>query len=149
MGGFFIARRLVMIVALAKPRAIADSPYRSAKWDELTEGREFSQSDIPLLALLCQWYEVNDTALSEIDTGGEIQTAYTNEMGDIKPLPQLSTMAKASAEIRALSKQLGLFEQREEKQEKPKAKVTAFERIAKQRAQAPARKPDAKVSNSA
>lgn len=137
-------------MAIEKPRSVAESPYRSAKWDELTEGRSFTSSDVPLLALLCQWYEVNDTALAEIDTGGgEIQTAYTNEMGDIKPLPQLSTMAKASAEIRALSKQLGLFEQREEKQEKPKAKVTAFERIAKQRAQAPARKPDAKVSNSA
>lgn len=136
-------------MAIEKPRSVADSPYRSAKWDELTEGRSFTATDVPLLALLCQWYEINDTALAEIDTGGEIQTAYTNEMGDIKPLPQLSTMAKASAEIRALSKQLGLFEQREEVQEKPKARVTAFERIAKQRAQAPARKPNAKVPSSA
>lgn len=135
-------------MVLEKPHAITDSPYRSAKWDELTEGREFSQSDIPLLALLCQWYEVNDTALSEIDVGGEIQTAYTNDIGDIKPLPQLSTMAKASAEIRALSKQLGLFEPAKTN-DKPKAKVTAFERIAKQYAQGAARKPDAKVSNSA
>ena len=136
-------------MALEKPRSVADSPYRSAKWDELTASRDFTQADAPYLALLCQWYEVNDTALEEISGGGEIQTAYTNDIGDIKPLPQLSTMAKASAEIRALSKQLGLFEQREEKQEKPKVKVTAFERIAKQRAQAPARKPNAKVSNSA
>ena len=135
-------------MGLEKPRTIADSPYRSAKWDELTEGREFSQSDIPLLALLCQWYEVNDTALAEIDAGGEIQTAYTNDIGDIKPLPQLSTMAKASAEIRALSKQLGLFEPAKTN-DKPKAKVTAFERIAKQYAQGAARKPNAKVSNSA
>lgn len=135
-------------MTLEKPHTIAESPYRSAKWDELTEGREFSQSDIPLLALLCQWYEVNDTALSEIDAGGEIQTAYTNDIGDIKPLPQLSTMAKASAEIRALSKQLGLFEPAKTN-DKPKAKVTAFERIAKQYAQGATRKPNAKVSNSA
>lgn len=134
---------------LEKPRTVADSPYRSAKWDELTEGRTFNQADAPLLALLCQWYEINDTALSEIDAGGEIQTAYVNDRGDMMQLPQLSTMAKASSEIRALSKQLGLFEQREEQQQKPKAKVTAFERIAKQRAQGPARKPDAKVSHSA
>ena len=136
-------------MALEKPRSVASSPYRSAKWDELTDGRVFSSSDAPLLALLCQWYEVNDTALEEIESGGEIQTAYTNDMGDIKQLPQLSTMAKASAEIRALSKQLGLFEAREEKPDKPKAKVTPFERIAQQRANGPARKPIAKVSNSA
>ena len=134
---------------IEKPRSVADSPYRSAKWDEITEGRDFKQADAPLLALLCQWYEVNDTALEEIESGGSIQTAYTNDMGDIKQLPQLSTMAKASAEIRALSKQLGLFEQQEEKPERPRAKVTAFERIAKQRANGPARKPVAKVANSA
>ena len=134
---------------LEKPKSVSNSPYRSAKWDELTEGRSFNKSDVPLLALLCQWYEINETALDEIEVGGEIQTAYTNEIGDIKPLPQLSTMAKASAEIRALSKQLGLLEQREEKPDKTRVKVTAFERIAKQRAQAPSRKPDSKVSNSA
>lgn len=136
-------------MTITKPLSVAGSPYRSAKWDELTEGREFSNSDIPLLALLCQWYEINDTALSEIELNGEIQTAYTNDMGDIKQLPQLSTMAKASAEIRALSKQLGLFEQVDKPSDKPKVKVTAFERIAKQRAAGPARKPNAKVLNSA
>ena len=136
-------------MAVEKPRSVLDSPYRSAKWDEITEGRDFSKADAPLLALLCQWYEVNDTALEEIGSGGELQTAYTNDMGDIKQLPQLSTMAKASAEIRALSKQLGLFEAKEEKPDRPRAKVTPFERIAKQRASGPARKPIAKVSNSA
>ena len=132
---------------MEKPQSVSNSPFRSAKWDELTEGRSFSKSDVPLLALLCQWYEINETALDEIEVGGEIQTAYTNEMGDIKPLPQLATMAKASAEIRALSKQLGLLDQREEKPDRPKARVTAFERIASQRAGTPARKPNAKVSN--
>lgn len=136
-------------MTLEKPRSIADSPYRSAKWDEITEGREFSKADAPLLALLCQWYEVNETALSEIDMGGEIQTAYTNAKGDLMPLPQLGTMARASAEIRALSKQLGLTEPAQIVQEKPKAKVTPFDRIAKQRAQGPTRKPNAQVSNSA
>lgn len=133
---------------LDKPSSITQSAYRSAKWDELTKDREFSQADAPFLALLCQWYEINDTALSEIDVGGEIQTAYTTDMGDMKPLPQLATMARASAEIRALSKQLGLFEN-QEKQEKPKVRVTAFEQIAKQRAQGPTRKPAAKIPNSA
>ena len=136
-------------MTIEKPQSVKSSPYRSAKWDEITEGREFSNADAPLLALLCQWYEVNDTALDEIEMGGEIQTAYTNNMGDLKPLPQLATMARASAEIRALSKQLGLTEPAQAVQDKPKVKVTPFDRIAKQRAQGPTRKPNAKVSNSA
>lgn len=134
---------------LDKPNSVKSSPYRSAKWDELTEGREFSKADAPLLALLCQWYEVNETALAEIDMGGEIQTAYTNAKGDLMALPQLATMARASAEIRALSKQLGLTEPAQAIPDKPKVKVTPFDRIAKQRAQGPTRKPNAKVSNSA
>lgn len=136
-------------MSLDKPNSVKSSPYRSAKWDELTEGREFSKSDAPLLALLCQWYEVNDTALDEIEMGGEIQTAYTNNLGDLKPLPQLATMARASAEIRALSKQLGLFDVAEAKPEKPEVRITPFDRIAQQRAGGPSRKPNAKVSNSA
>lgn len=136
-------------MALEKPRSVADSPYRSAKWDELVEGREFTQADAPVLALLCQWYEVNDQCLEEIDVGGSIQTAYTNDMGDIKALPQLATMAKASAEIRALSKQLGLFERAEAPKVVASEKVTPFDRIAKRRAEGPSRKPDAKVSGSA
>ena len=134
---------------IEKPRSVAESPYRSAKWDEITEGREFSKSDAPLLALLCQWYEINETALEEIDMGGEIQTAYTNAKGDLMPLPQLATMARASAEIRALSKQLGLAEPAQAVNDKPRAKVTPFDRIAKQREQGPTRKPIAKVSHSA
>ena len=134
---------------IEKPRSVAESPYRSAKWDEITEGREFSKSDAPLLALLCQWYEINETALEEIDMGGEIQTAYTNAKGDLMPLPQLATMARASAEIRALSKQLGLAEPAQAVNDKPRAKVTPFDRIAKQREHGPTRKPIAKVSHSA
>ena len=135
-------------MTLDKPNSVKSNPYRSAKWDEITEGREFSKADAPLLALLCQWYEINETALEEIDMDG-IQTAYTNAKGDLMPLPQLATMARASAEIRALSKQLGLAEPAQAVQEKPRAKVTPFDRIAKQREQGPARKPNAKVSHSA
>lgn len=138
-----------MRMILEKPSSVADSPYRSAKWDELTEGREFSKSDVPLLALLCQWYEVNDTALEEIEMGGELQTAYTTNIGELKPLPQLATMARASGEIRALSKQLGLIGNGAVIEEKPRVKVTPFERIAKQRASGPTRKPNSTVSHSA
>ena len=134
-------------MALEKPQTIKSSHYRSAKWDELTEGRAFTQADVPLLALLCQWYEVSDTALSELDVGGEIQTAYSTETGELKAMPQLSTLKMASAEIRALNKQLGI----KDAQEKPKLGlvVTPFERIAKSYAGNAQRKPNTAHSHSA
>ena len=95
-------------MALVKPGSVANSPFKSAKWDEITAGREFRESDAPVIALLCSWYEVVDKCMSDIDVGGEVQVAYSNDMGDIKALPQLSTMKQASAEIRALNKQLGI-----------------------------------------
>lgn len=39
-----------------KPASVANNPFRSAKWDELTAGRDFAPSDAPTLALLCAWY---------------------------------------------------------------------------------------------
>ena len=38
--------------------------------------------------------------------GGRV--AYENDMGDLKQMPQISTMKQASAEIRQLNKQLGI-----------------------------------------
>ncbi len=136
-------------MAVEKPRSVAESPYRSAKWDEITEGRDFNQADAPLLAMLCQWHEINDTALEEIESLGGIHTAYADDKGNARQLPQIATMARASSEIREISKQLGLFKPREEKPQKPRAKVTALEILTKQRAQGPTRKPAAKVPNSA
>ena len=49
-----------------------------------------------------------DKCMSDIDVGGGVQVAYQNDVGDIKALPQLSTMKQASAEIRQLNKQLGI-----------------------------------------
>ena len=95
-------------MALTKPPNVANSPFKSAKWDEVTAGREFRDSDAPVIALLCSWYEVVEKCMSDIDVGGEVQVAYSNDVGDIKALPQLSTMKQASAEIRALNKQLGI-----------------------------------------
>lgn len=95
---------------LMKPQSVKGSPFKSAKWDELTQGRSFRDSDAPVLELLCQWYEVADRCMADISCAGEVQVAYTNDMGDIKALPQLATMKQASAEIRALSKQLGIEE---------------------------------------
>lgn len=52
---------------LAKPSNIENDAFRSAKWDELTSGRDFSQSDAPTLALLVSWYQVIEQCM---DMGG-------------------------------------------------------------------------------
>ena len=46
--------------------------------------------------------------MDDIGANSGVQVAYQNDMGDIRALPQLSTMKQASAEIRALNKQLGI-----------------------------------------
>lgn len=92
---------------LAKPPTVANDPFKSAKWDELTSGRSFSESDAPALALLCQWYAVAQRCIEDMDEIGG-QVAYENKLGDLKALPQISTMKQASAEIRQLNKQLGI-----------------------------------------
>lgn len=93
---------------LEKPASIASSHFKSAKWDEITSGRDFRQSDAPTIALLCQWYEVVDKCMQDIATVDGIEVAYINDMGDEKARPQLSTMKQASGEIRQLNKQLGI-----------------------------------------
>ncbi len=94
---------------LVKPPQVENDAFKSAKWDELTCGRSFAQSDAPALALLCQWYAVVERCMEDMDFGEDLpRIAYSNDMGDIKALPQLSTMKQASAEIRALNKQLGI-----------------------------------------
>ena len=116
---------------IRKPPQIAASPELSAKWDELTEGREFSAKDAPTLALLCSWHAVMDRCIEDITVGDGVQVAYSNAMDDIKELPQIGTMKKASAEIRALSKQLGI----EEADGTPKkGKVTPIALVAGRRA---------------
>lgn len=98
---------------LEKPGSVANDPIKSAKWDEITEGRNFTRSDVPALSLLCQWHKIVELATDELDRFGE-QTAYGNEMGDLKEFPQIGTLKKASAEIRALNKQLGIVDSHEE-----------------------------------
>lgn len=91
---------------LEKPPSIANDPFKSAKWDEIITGRKFEKSDIPTLVLLVQWHAVVQKCIDDLDAFGEV--VYENKMGDIKSLPQLSSMKQASAEIRALNKQLGI-----------------------------------------
>lgn len=91
---------------VGKPAEIASDEFQSRKWDELTAGREFSESDIPDLMTLCSWYAVLDQCMREINAGGSTKVVYENEKGDLKPMPQIATMKQASAEIRALRKSL-------------------------------------------
>lgn len=110
-------------VKIKKPPGIESDAFKSAKWDELTQGRSFAQSDAPTLGLLCQWYKIVDQAQTELDEFGS-QTAYANEMGDLKAFPQISTLKTASAEIRQLNKQLGICDTHEEVDDvKPTATV--------------------------
>lgn len=104
-------------MALEKPASISNNAFKSAKWDELTAGRKFKKSDVPTLTLLCQWYAVVEQCIYDISDGDEVQVAYSNSLGDIKACPQISTMKQASAEIRALNKQLGIVDGVDEKKE--------------------------------
>lgn len=70
---------------LKKPPGIESDTFKSAKWDELTAGRAFAQSDAPALSLLCQWHAVIERCMEDMDMGGGLpQVAYQNDMGDIK-----------------------------------------------------------------
>ncbi len=96
-------------MALEMPKSIKDDAFKSAKWNEIVTGRKFEVSDIPTISLLCQWYAVIERCISDLDMGDELpRVAYQNEIGDVKAFPQLATMKQASAEIRALNKQLGI-----------------------------------------
>lgn len=98
---------------LMKPPGIESDAFKSAKWDEITAGRDFAPSDAPTLALLCQWHKVAQQAMDELDSFGS-QTAYQNDMGDLKSFPQIGTLKTCSAEIRQLNKQLGICDSHEE-----------------------------------
>ena len=60
-----------------------------------------------MLTLLVQWHAVVERCIEDMDDANG-QVAYQNEAGDLKALPQISTMKQASAEIRQLNKQLGI-----------------------------------------
>lgn len=95
-----------------KPERIKADTWKSKKWDELVKGRSFTTVDIPTLTMLVQWYAVLERCISDIsEADGMI--AYENKMGDYKPLPQIGVMKQASAEIRALNKQLGIADGRD------------------------------------
>lgn len=95
---------------LRKPASVAKDAAQSAKWDELTRGRDFKDYDVPALTLLCMWYAVIDRCIEDLTFQDGLHVAYSNDMDDIKALPQIATMKQASAEIRQLNRQLGIYD---------------------------------------
>lgn len=95
---------------IEKPAAIAANAVKSAKWDEITEGRDFQPADAPILSMLRHWYAVMEQCIEDMDAM-DGQLVYENRMEDMKPLPQLDIMKKASAEIRQINKQLGICDE--------------------------------------
>ena len=116
-----------------KPASVAADRWKSAKWDELTEGREFGQSDVPTLTLLVQWYAVMERCIADIEGGGGA-VVFENNLGDVKPLPQIGVMKQASAEIRQLNKQLGINDEAKPDKAEKGAEVTPLAIIQGRRA---------------
>lgn len=118
---------------VGKPASIERDGYKSAKWDELTAGRSYSECDVPALELLCQWHAVVQRCIDDMDEAGGM-VAYQNDHGDLKALPQLSTMQKASAEIRALNKLLGIGDESKSGKEEKSKKATILTMVVNDRA---------------
>ena len=68
------------------------------------------------MVLLVQWHAIVERCVADMTDGDEVSVAFYNKLGDIKAIPQIDTLKKASAEIRALNKQLGINDQPEAKQ---------------------------------
>lgn len=99
-------------MALKIPSSIKNDKWKAAKWREITKGRSFSAQDTPTLTMLVQWYAVLERCISDIsEADGDV--AYENKLGDLKAMPQINVMKQASAEIRALNKQLGIADGRD------------------------------------
>ena len=93
---------------LRKPKSIAASKQKRQLWNEITRDRDFSPEDVPSLVLLVQWHAIVERCVADMTDGDEVSVAFYNKLGDIKAIPQIDTLKKASAEIRALNKQLGI-----------------------------------------
>ncbi len=96
---------------IKKPEKIANDEFLSHKWDEVTAGRNFKEADIPFLQILCMWYQIADKAMDDMSTDDGIMVAYSNQVDDIKELPQISTLKKATDAIRQLNKQLQISDE--------------------------------------
>lgn len=125
-------------MTLQKPHYVEDNPIMSQKWDEITEGRNFSSIHATTIEQLCFWYAVLRTCQEDITVDGEIRVAYGNEYGDIKAMPQMESARKASDQIRQLNKQLGINDEAPSQPKKREVNIIAVkqDKRAQRRAQA-------------
>lgn len=108
-------------VGVAMPPDIAASDMLSTIWGYIAPPvNNFTDQDIPNLRLLCTWHAVaaqcqdallrGDDKVNIVEVMGEksIKTTDGRTLHKVREHPAVGTLKKASAEIRALSDQLGL-----------------------------------------
>lgn len=72
-------KRFAML--LKKPPSIEADEFKSAKWDEVTRGRDFRESDALTLEVLMEWYSVVRQC---------IEDSVSRTRGDDPVMPQAS-----------------------------------------------------------
>jgi hypothetical protein len=120
---------------IRKPKDIAQDEYKSAKWDELTRGREFSREHVSYLRMLINWHAIADKAMEDMAGAYGVSVTYETEGGDLKERPEIAILKKASTEIRQLNKQLGIKDSVETtpKKEKPKEEASVLSLVTENR----------------
>lgn len=113
---------------LRKPNSIAASAQKRRLWNEITRGHEFGPEDVPSLVLLVQWHSIVERCVTDMEDGDGVSVSFRNDLGDIKAIPQIDILKKASAEIRALNKQLDIRDESagEKKTDTEKAKLLSL-----------------------
>jgi phage terminase small subunit len=114
---------------MRKPRSVASDERLSEIWDGLVSAGAYDDSQGPALAMLCTWLAIAEKAVDELVAEG-MSTSLVTDQGEERERPQMSTLKKASAEIRALQKQLGAAQPAPQKKE---AEVTPLALIQSRR----------------
>jgi len=94
---------------LDKPPYIANDVVKSSIWDEITASRDFKTLERPLLEAFCEQYSIVQRCIEDRSEANGI-VAYTNDLSDIKELPQIKTLNAATDQLRKLAKALGIAE---------------------------------------
>lgn len=108
-------------VGVTMPPDIAESTMLSTIWNYIAPPvNNFTVQDIPNLRLLCTWHAIavqcqdallrGDERVNIVEVMGEktIKSSDGKTLHKVREHPAIGTLKKASAEIRALSDQLGL-----------------------------------------
>lgn len=102
------------------PEDMAQNPVQAAIWAELCpEGNRFEPQDVPMLRRLCFWHSVADEAQRQMEHNGKLAIfdpialkPFAGKDGKapfmVRKSPALAVLRDATAEIRALSNDLGL-----------------------------------------